>query len=159
MTGLRSRVLLAVLSLGVLAFFAPTAHASPGIIRVQVNGRASPPCGDNADWSNACTLSYAMSIAVSGDELWVASGIYTPTITGDRAATFTLHNGIALYGGFAGTENARNQRNIAANLTILSGDIDHNDSASPATNTSQIVGNNSYHVITGSGTDCTAVLD
>jgi hypothetical protein len=46
--------------------------------------------------------------------------------------------------------------------TILSGDIDQNDITDPygvVTDTANIVGENAYHVVTGGGTDSTAVLD
>ena len=58
---------------------------------------------------------------------------------------------MAVYGGFAGTETARSQRNPAANVTILSGDIDNNDSQTPIITDSHVTGNttNSYHVVTG----------
>ena len=65
------------------------------------------------------------------------------------ASTFALASGVALYGGFAGWETALEQRDIAANSTVLSGDIDQNGTLL----------NNAYHVVTGSGTDDTAVLD
>jgi hypothetical protein len=156
----RTAVLGALILLFILLIPLPVARANPGIFRVEVNGATSGSCGDQIDWSNPCDLQYALTtVAASGDELWVASGTYTPTTGTDRTVSFQLKSGVGLYGGFAGTETARNQRNIAANLTILSGDIDHNDTANPATNPSQIVGNNSYHVVNGSGTDSTAVLD
>lgn len=131
----------------------PAAAQTGGkIIRVTVNGMTSGACGNLTDWSNACALQYALtSVAVSGDEVWVAAGAYTPTSTSsptDRRATFQLRNGIALYGGFGGWESVLGQRTPAANVTRLSGDIGAAGNA-----------DNSYHVVTGSGTDPTAVLD
>jgi len=84
----------------------------------------------------------------------VAEGTYKPDqgggkTPGDRTATFQLVNGVALYGGFVGTESSLDERDWQTNETILSGDIG-------------TVGNNSdnsFHVVTGSGTDATAVLD
>jgi LPXTG-site transpeptidase (sortase) family protein len=119
--------------------------------------------GDCSSWANACTLQTALSVAVSGDQIWVKAGVYYPGAAGDRTATFTLRNGVALYGGFAGTETLLSQRNWSTNKTILSGDIDQNDTNTDgnyiAETTAAIVGNNAYHVVTGSGTNNTAVLD
>ena len=113
---------------------------------------AASGTGDCSSWANACTLQTALTGAVSGDEIWVAAGTHKPTTGTDRTATFQLKNGVAVYGGFAGTETARGQRNPAANLTILSGDIDNNDSQTPIiTDLTTVTGNttNSYHVVTG----------
>ena len=100
-------------------------------------------------------------------QIWVASGHYTPVEPDDleevndeeRHATFQLVNGVEIYGGFAGGETSLELRNWEANIAILSGDIDKNDNADIITDTEQIVGNNSYTVVTGSGTDASAVLD
>ena len=58
---------------------------------------------------------------------------------------------MALYGGFVGTETLRDQRDPTAHLTILSGDIDGDDSQNPITDLTTVDGNttNSYHVVTG----------
>ncbi len=79
-----------------------------------------------------------------GHEIWVADGTYEPGAA--RADTFQLVSGVEIYGGFAGNETSRYQRDWKLNETILSGDIDAGDL-------------DSYHVVTGSGTDDTALLD
>jgi len=77
-------------------------------------------------------------------EVWVAAGTYTPSANGDRTTSFPLKVGVDIYGGFIGTETDRNQRDPAANLTILSGDLLGNDGEDFANN-----GENSFHVVTG----------
>ncbi|MHC4338083.1 MAG: right-handed parallel beta-helix repeat-containing protein [Planctomycetota bacterium] len=95
-----------------------------------------------------------------GDEIWVAAGTYKPdkdeggnVTPNERSETFELINGVAIYGGFAGNEDPCTfdlaDRDLVANETILSGDIGAAD-----VNT-----DNSYHVVTGSSTDATAILD
>jgi len=99
--------------------------------------------GDCSSWANACALQTALTGATSGDEIWAAAGEYKPTTGADRQATFQLIDGVAVYGGFAGTETARDQRDPAANVTILRGDLNGDDVG--FTNN----GDNSYHVVTG----------
>ena len=137
----------------------PTSAVRAGGVRYAAPDGASS--GECLSWTNACTLQHALAVAVSGDEVWVKAGVYYPGTT--RTDTFTLKNGVAIYGGFEGTENSRNQRNWQANLTILSGDIDHNDINTDgnfiAETWNDIQGNNAYHVISSVVTDNTAVLD
>ena len=105
---------------------------------------------DGTSWADAYTdLQTALTTAADGDEIWVAAGIYRPTGDVDRSQSFILRNSIALYGGFSGTEILREQRNWTINETVLSGNI-----GAPDTNA-----DNSYHVLIGSGTRRTAVLD
>ncbi len=109
--------------------------------------------GDGTDWGKAYpSLDDALNNAPADSEIWVAKGTYTPGP--DRGSTFTLKAGVGVYGGFAGSETCREARDWEENETILSGDIDGNDStADPASNA-----NNSYHVVTCVDVDG-AILD
>jgi len=108
---------------------------------------------DGSTWDDAYTdLQNALATATGGDEIWVATGVYTPGLT--RSDTFTLTSGIALYGGFAGTESQLTERDWAANVTVLSGDIDGNDTTDAdgiVTDTANLSGSNSYHVVWADG--------
>jgi hypothetical protein len=122
--------------------------------------------GEN--WNRAYTkLQDALVSASSGDQIWVAAGVYYPDEGGgmtndDRTMTFTLVNGVELYGGFAGDETILSQRNWETNVTVLSGDIDQDDTTTSngvVTDAADILGSNVYHVVTGGGTNSSAVLD
>lgn len=86
-----------------------------------VNGSTNASCGTS--WANPCDLQYALTLAGTNSELWVKQGVYLPG--NNRTSTFQLKNGVSVYGGFAGTETLRSQRNAdpATNNTVLSGDI------------------------------------
>ncbi|MGB9740118.1 choice-of-anchor Q domain-containing protein, partial [Chloroflexus sp.] len=135
-------------------------RANPGVLYAAPTAQGS---GDCSGWPNACTLQTALAQAVSGDEIWVQAGVHYPGAAGNRTATFTLKSGVAVYGGFAGTESNRDERDWQANLTILSGDIDQNDINTDgnyiAETWNDIQGENAYHVVTASSVDSTAVLD
>ena len=60
--------------------------------------------GSCDSWANACTLQSALSLAVSGDEIWAQAGTYKPGASGSRSSTFQLKTGVAIYGGFIGNE-------------------------------------------------------
>jgi len=114
-------------------------------------------------WENACGMQTALAMATAGDEIWVKAGIYKPAAdTRFPDATFRLKEGVALYGGFAGMETTRDQRDWETHITVLSGDLGGDDRTDPngvVTDTAGIVGKNAYHVVIGSGVDNTAILD
>ncbi|MDO8629702.1 MAG: right-handed parallel beta-helix repeat-containing protein [Phycisphaerales bacterium] len=84
---------------------------------------------DGSSWTDAfLDLQDALGAAESGDEIWLAGGRYTPDRgTMDRAGVFRMMGGVPLYGGFAGWEECRDDRDWAANPTILSGDLNGDD--------------------------------
>ena len=117
------------------------------VLYVQPNGLTNGLCDS---WANAGDLQYALSYFVdTGYEIWAKAGTYTPR-DGDgnptRNATFYLMDGKALYGGFAGAETNRSDRDPQANVTVLSGDLNGDDGAGFANR-----GDNALHVVTLSG--------
>ncbi|MBD3178244.1 MAG: T9SS type A sorting domain-containing protein, partial [Candidatus Latescibacteria bacterium] len=129
-----------------------SAYACPPDSVLYVNADASG-AGDGTSWTDAFTdLQDALARAdLCGNvtNIWVADGTYYPTSGSERDATFELRDNLAVYGGFAGTESSRSERDLSSSTTILSGDI----------GTAGDINDNSYHVVTGSYTDSTAVLD
>jgi ribonuclease BN (tRNA processing enzyme) len=122
-----TRTFLSIILIHVLAVSSTTAAT------LYVDARNST--GDGKGWRTAYRgVEDALKQARSGDEIWVAAGTYKLT---DRAATFQLKTGVALYGGFAGNELNRSQRDWQKNPTILDG-------------------NGAYHVVTGADQ---AILD
>ena len=87
---------------------------------------------DGSSWADAYTeLATALDNYSPGDEIWVAAGTYLPqqlsAWTGDPRQTFYLYQDLKLYGGFAGTETMLSERDPAAHVTILSGDLNGDD--------------------------------
>jgi len=145
-------------------------------IFVDVNAQGN---NDGSSWVDAYTcLQDALAAASSSDEVLVAKGIYKPDqgkgiSPGDQAMTFQLIDGVTIKGGYAGVsylgrtrtatgdaastefvEPDPNIRDVNEYETILSGDLAGNDGPNLATSSE-----NSYHVVTGSGTGETALLD
>ena len=108
---------------------------------------AATGADDGSTWADAYNdLQDALLVAGSGAEIWVAAGTYYTTVGTDRTETFQLIDGVKIYGGFDATETERAGRDVAENVTTLSGDIgvrsDNTD--------------NTHHVVTGVNN---AVLD
>lgn len=84
--------------------------ANAGVLRVKAD--APGPVQDGASWETAYrAVPDALSAATAGDEVWVAAGQYIGRIT--------VTAEVGLYGGFAGTETARDERDPAARETVL----------------------------------------
>lgn len=101
--------------------------------------------GDGLSWENAATdLQSVINNASAGDQVWVAGGMYYPTVRVyqdiERSKSFVLKEGVNVFGGFYGIEQYIDQREIRdlnqnniiepwefTNQTILSGDLAKND--------------------------------
>ena len=116
-------------------------HFVSGQIYVQSTATGS---NDGTSWTNAYTdLNIALQAASSGDEIWVAQGIYTPTTCSacndsDKSIAFSIPSGVEVLGGFPSTGNPGiADRNWQTNPTTLSGDIDGDGTSA----------NNSYSIV------------
>ncbi len=94
---------------------------------VRVVDDDAPPGGNGFAWSVAYDrLQDALAdAAASGGaitEIWVASGIYTPSVA-SPGASFDLVDDVAVRGGFLGIETTAEERDPDANPTILSGSL------------------------------------
>jgi hypothetical protein len=129
---------------------------SGGVIYVNASATGA---NNGTSWTDAFTsLSAAMELNCTNYDVWIAKGTYKPTTKFDtnnsgttdaREETFYINRDFKLYGGFAGTETALSQRNIAANPTILSGDI-----GTVNTNT-----DNAFHIILIEGDATSSALN
>ncbi len=165
----------------------PLQASEQGGITIYIDASATG-ANDGTSWGDAYTsLQDALTDAAGSggavSEIWVAKGTYKPDqginqTPGDRSATFQLLSGVAIYGGFVGGETTLDRRNPEFNVTVLSGDLAGDDAPVACTQNSPdcnsfgrlcaynglcIISDNndenSYHVVTGSNTDGSAVLD
>ncbi|HYK55323.1 MAG TPA: putative Ig domain-containing protein, partial [Flavisolibacter sp.] len=102
-------------------------QVTDGTARIYVKADAT---GNNtgSSWSNALIdLKTAIAQSSAGDEIWVAKGVYSPGSL--NTSSFTLKEGVKIYGGFAGTETAVSQRAAGANgcFTINESVLDGQD--------------------------------
>ena len=106
--------------------------------------------GQGSSWEDAVgDLQDALLLAQPGDQIWVASGTYTPTSDNDRTVSFILRDSIELYGGFSGVEGTLEERSFENNLTILSGEI--GDAATTE--------DNSFTVVMMTGVSAATIID
>ena len=115
---------------------------------------------DGSSWTNASAdLQAIINASNDGDQVWVATGTYKPsscTICGqaDRNQSFSMKNGLTLYGGFVGTESVLSERPASVtqsqpSTSILSGDLGVSNERN----------DNSQHIIFNTNLNSTAVLD
>ncbi|MBL8763927.1 MAG: VCBS repeat-containing protein [Phycisphaerae bacterium] len=147
---------LCVLALGICLSLA-TASRAQVVLRVD---DGAPNGGNGQSWASAfndlqAALAAAGPLAGAGSavELWVAAGAYRPAgVGGPRSASFSMISNVALYGGFAGNELVREQRDPLAHLTVLSGDLNGNDGQGQFSD-------NVFHVVRAVGVSASARLD
>ncbi len=124
----------------------------PGTVFVKWNATGG---NNGTSWANAYTsLQSALGAARAGDQVWVATGTYKPDPGTNRSSAFAMRNNVSVYGGFAGTETTLQQRNVATNVTILSGDLLGNDAPNFAN-----YADNSLHVVTATSLSAATLID
>ena len=109
---------------------------------------------NGTSWGNAYVyLQDAIGAAVANDEIRVAAGVYRPdqgasVTVGNREASFVLKNLVKIYGGYPAGGGAT--RDIEANPTYLSGDLNGDDAADTLVQnllTDPTRADNSYHIV------------
>lgn len=99
---------------------------------VYVNKSGGNDANDGRTWASAkANVQNGIDAAYASNSpcnVWVAQGTYLPTYMADpfasaKTATLLMRPGVAIYGGFVGTEHWLEARNIAAYVTTLSGAI------------------------------------
>ncbi|MBI1318766.1 MAG: hypothetical protein GC168_07430 [Candidatus Hydrogenedens sp.] len=94
---------------------------------------ARPSSGAGTSWATAFrTVREAVQAAsTSGnDEVWVRSGEY-PEVTNNGGNSLEMREQVDMYGGFAGGETSRDQRNPVINETVLLGTATGPDDRTP----------------------------
>ncbi|MCX7555275.1 hypothetical protein OS187_00255 [Xanthomonadaceae bacterium JHOS43] len=139
------------------AVLMPAATAAATICHVAPEGN-----GSGNSWASPMALQTALAHA-NCIEIWMRKGVYKPVVpagtyptTAERKISFAIRPGSRIYGGFSGNELLRDERNPAQYRSVLSGDLDNDDSVDADGIVNDAVNgnrnNNSYHVVTMDGT-------
>ena len=115
------------------AFLLGAAGATARAATVYVDASMLPGVGRGTSWGDAferVQQGIDAALAAGGGEVWVREGTYYENVG--------IPDGVAVYGGFAGTETSLSERDWRTNVTILSGDIGRSGDDA----------DNSYHVVT-----------
>lgn len=110
-----TRAFLWIRAMLLLASLACLSSAKSDARVLYVNLNSPGPAHNGATWDTAYQgMNSAVVAAHAGDEIWVAKGTYFENL-------FMGVGGVGLYGGFAGTETTRAQRDYLNNITIMTG--------------------------------------
>ncbi|MEQ9376204.1 MAG: BspA family leucine-rich repeat surface protein [Imperialibacter sp.] len=97
---------------------------------IYVNATASG-LDDGTSWADAFVdLQDALAFAISGDQIWLANGVYLPdgADAGNTSLSFVIaQNDLEIFGGFDATETDLSQRFADPAQTVLSGDLNGDD--------------------------------
>jgi len=151
----------AVNSVGTESDFSEEGSATPQSLETIYVDADATGAEDGTSWADAFTsLQDALAAATSGTEIWVAEGVYYPDEgagipDGKQDTSFVVDKNIQIYGGFEGNETSRNEQGSFSPRTILSGDVDQDDSRTDTGLSVEISGNNSHHVLFLNGADGT----
>jgi len=130
------------------AFLLGIGSAAQAAVHYVVPGGAGNNNGSS--WLNASpSIQGMINVSDSGDSVWVKTGTYVTSVRIDsnvpRSETFRLKAGVKVYAGFVGgepdTDAGFKSRDPYTNVTILSGDLNGDDSG--FTNNSE----NAFHVV------------
>lgn len=126
---------------------------------------------NGTSWTDAFNdLQDAIAAASAGNQIWVATGEYTPVPrangpynedSSEREISFQINEGVAIYGGFAGNEQTFEERADLFDQTILTGDLNGDDEITwdpPHLCEFDNYDDNSYHVVNATNVD-NAFLD
>lgn len=145
------RVLARARIVGLTTFWGSFATLADGQTTYYVDAHGAND-GNCLAWATACRdLQTALEMAQSGDQIWMADGVYRPTRRTDptdpRTATLGLISGVAIYGGFSGGETNLDQRNPALHVARLTGVLDDANAGF------------AFHVITSIGVGPETIVD
>ncbi len=102
-----------------------TSNVDFDVTRIVYVDDSAVGANNGSSWANAHTqLHAALTNFEDWDQIWVAAGTYKPV---DTSTSMTVPPSVSLYGGFVGNETSLGARNPAANLSLISGDMNDND--------------------------------
>lgn len=95
---------------------------------------------DGSSWDNALDgntvqsdgytkLAYCLAEATPYTEFWLTDGNYLPCGDQDNLKSFTLNEGVRIYGGFSGIENTIDERDFENSPTIFTGELQSDDNS------------------------------
>ena len=101
--------------------------------------------GNSSSWANAMKSLYKAVYMATNQEIWVKAGTYKPDASSRSNCFDIASDNVKLYGGFNGTESNISERDILNNPTILSGDLNGNDTGVSFSGNGR--GDNAYNII------------